>query len=108
MLVREETSALRQQRLILIDGGHLNAAQQIALLYLEKNFLVEYEIALEHLDNGALGDVVIGRPEAAGGDDDLAPLERQTERLFHSFHRVADRSLEFDGQPDIGQTGGDK
>src|SRR5262245_19187693 len=41
-------------------------------------------------------DVVFGRPEPAGGDDDLGTLHRVADGLFQSRLVVADHGLEFD------------
>ena len=84
-LVGEEGSALRQKSLILIYGGHDDTSGGIALFEVFENVVVEDQVAFEDLDDGFLGDIVIGRPETAGGYNQPGALERQVKRFFHEL-----------------------
>ena len=59
------------------------------------------------LADGLLGQVVIGGPQAAGGDDDVRPLPGDVQSVFQALGVVAHHRVPEDVDADGGQGLGD-
>ena len=108
ILVGKKRRSLGQKGLVLVDGRHIDAAGGVTPSDILEDVLVENKVALENADNGLLGNIVVGRSQATGGDYQARPFQSQSDSLFHVLEGVPDRTHVLDVETKIEQTAGDE
>ena len=98
-VVGEHGRALGQQdllALVLPKGAALEIRLQTA-----QARLVDHKRSARHVGDGFLGQIVVGGPEAARGDDHVAPAERLLKRAPQPAgivpHRTGEQQIDADG-----------
>ncbi len=66
------------------------------------------ELAAEQIGDGFAGAVIVGRAEAAAGDDQVGAIERLAERRAHVVERIADHCFVDHANADLIQAVGEK
>jgi hypothetical protein len=99
--VREHDRPLDHVGLLLVDGGHGPAVAGEAGLQGLEDLPIAREAPPERGRRGLPGQVVLGRPEPAGGDHDVGPHERRTERRFEQRAVVGDGHARADLDADL-------
>ena len=107
----EYSAALRQFRLLDVVLWHLPVGVPLkkgpdAI----QNVLVEHQRLAEGLADGLLRQVIIGGPQAAGGDDDVRPLPGNVQSLLQplgviSYHGVPE-DIDSHGGKGLGDVSG--
>ena len=91
--VVEHGGAARHHRLAAVDRRHAQAALREARLDLGDDRRVLVQRQAEHLGDDVARQVVVGRPEPAGEDDEVGALERLPEDRRQIGAAIADDRL---------------
>ena len=86
VVVLEHYRLLRHHGLLLVIGAGGAADTAEVLRHPPLAFLVGNKPAPQHLGDGLLGKVVVGRAQPPGGDDHIRPGEGQLHRLAAAVH----------------------
>src|SRR5213593_711716 len=92
-IVSKDLRALDDERLTLVDFRHLAAHLLETPLELIANILMEALLPIERQSYGVTRDVVFGRAEPAGDDDDLRAADGAANGLGKPLAVVTDHAL---------------
>jgi hypothetical protein len=94
--VREDGRASRHHRLTAVDVGHRHGAPRKPRTDVFDDGVVELEGHPERARQSVSRDVVFGRAESAGADDQIGRVERSRQHLRQLVDRVADHHFQAD------------